>query len=511
MARGHAARFSDEICFVDSTSACDSEQHSITFVMAPCAAGAVPLGVIITRGQTYKAYSKGFQLLQDIISNNFHPKIFLTDNSEAEISAIKSVFPHSITLLCIFHVLQAVWRWLWDSKHAIDKEHRQELMKNFRAILYSRTPVDAEQALLNCISSCKYENWIKYVQSQWNFKEKWCLAWRNEDSRGHYTNNFCEVSIRLFKDNVLCRVKAYNVVALVDVVSTVLEDFYKRKLREFANSRSSNARYYFLNIMQKTNYLQKSDIIYLNENNYVVPSEKNKDMDYIVNVENGCCSCFQGLNGMFCKHQCAIYKFFEVKTQYFPPVNTEDRYNIAKLALGEQAPPISFYEPFILENHSKTNSSAHLNGQSSFNSCNDNSNSICSFNNHEMDPVLTTSISVDETSTTSIEDICNILKTCHESFGSSSNGLRILNDRLKAIKTEGQWESFIHTAGNSVPLRKRNATIKVQPTSISRRAAGVTRGSKRLPSGRKFKNEKIIKKRKRSLALNIKLNTPNAT
>ncbi|CAH0560621.1 unnamed protein product [Brassicogethes aeneus] len=219
-----------------------------------------------------------------------------------------------------------------------------------------------------------------------------------------------------------------------------------------------------------------------------------------------------GIEGKFCKHQCAIYKFFEVKTQYFPPITTEDRYNIAKLALGEQAPPVSFYEPFILENHCKTNSSSHSNVQSSSNSYNNNNNSPCSFfeDNHLVDPVRTTSISQDENGTTSIEDICNIIKTFHKSFGSSSNGLRILNDRLKAIKSEGQWESFLHTAGNSVPLRRRNATIKVQPTSISRRAAGVTRESKRLPSGRKFKDEKVIKKRKRNLAQNIKLNKPNA-
>lgn len=62
MARGHSARFLDEGCFVDSTSTLDSEQQSITFVMAVCAAGALSLGIIITRGQTYEAYFKDFQL-----------------------------------------------------------------------------------------------------------------------------------------------------------------------------------------------------------------------------------------------------------------------------------------------------------------------------------------------------------------------------------------------------------------------------------------------------------------
>lgn len=66
-------------------------------------------------------------------------------------------------------------------------------------------------------------------------------------------------------------------------------------------------------------------------------------------------------------------------------------------------------------------------------------------------------------------------------FGSSTTGLNILESRLKNITTEGQWQSFLHTAGNSiVALRKRpGAKIRVQPTSIARRLPRVTKGSRR--------------------------------
>lgn len=50
MKRAHLLKTSNDIVFVDSTSACDPENHIITFVLAPCAAGAVPLGIIITQG-----------------------------------------------------------------------------------------------------------------------------------------------------------------------------------------------------------------------------------------------------------------------------------------------------------------------------------------------------------------------------------------------------------------------------------------------------------------------------
>lgn len=504
MSRAHKLQCSREICFVDSTSACDPEQHSITFVMTPCAAGAVPLGIIITKGQTSESYCAGFQLLLDIVSNSFHPKIFLTDNSEAEILALNKIFPNSLTLLCIFHVLQAVWRWLWDSKHGIPKEDRQNLMHSFRKILYSRTYQDAEKAFYD-ISSTKYENWVKYVEGYWQFKEKWCLAWRSEDSKGHYTNNFCEVSIRLFKDNILCRVKAYNVIALIDTISLVLEKFYKSKLREFSNSRSSQARLHLLSMTEKTKYLQKDDIISLNDFTFKVPSETCKNMYHFVDLESGLCSCFQGSEGKFCKHQCAIYRLFDIKTKYFPPVTTEDRYIIAKLALGDEAPNISFYEPFVLKSVSDNLSRDSLN---KFHK----EDSIVANNTPELFNVDHFKPLANDNKDSNIEEICNLIKEHHSSFGSSFNGLKILKDRLKKIKSEGQWENFIHTAGNCVPLRvKRNATIRVQPTAISRRTPGVTKGAKRLPSGRRFKTEMTTrKKRQRNLRLNIEQNRPNA-
>lgn len=50
MKRAHMLRTSSDIIFVDTTSACDPQNHAITFMLAPCAAGAVPLAIIITKG-----------------------------------------------------------------------------------------------------------------------------------------------------------------------------------------------------------------------------------------------------------------------------------------------------------------------------------------------------------------------------------------------------------------------------------------------------------------------------
>ncbi len=109
MQRAHDLKSSSEIVFVDSTSSCDPENHSITFMLCACAAGAVPLAVIITKGQTQESYRKGFELVKIALKKPFngegYPAIFMTDDSDAEINALSEVWPASKNYLCIFHVL----------------------------------------------------------------------------------------------------------------------------------------------------------------------------------------------------------------------------------------------------------------------------------------------------------------------------------------------------------------------------------------------------------------------
>lgn len=64
--------------------------------------------------------------------------MFLTDDSKAEKGAIAQVFPEATQLLCIFHLLQAVWRWLWNKEHNIEMKDRQTLFSIVKDTLYAR-------------------------------------------------------------------------------------------------------------------------------------------------------------------------------------------------------------------------------------------------------------------------------------------------------------------------------------------------------------------------------------
>jgi len=90
--------------------------------------------------------------------------------------------------------------------------------------------------------------------------------------------------------------------------------------------------------------------------------------------------------------------------------------------------------------------------------------------------------------------------------------LKKIGNRLKHIKNTSQFANLmclLSTASSSI--NKRKGQIKVQPTSISRRKTGVTRGSRKINAGRRpISQGKTIKKRPHNLSYNIGQNQLNA-
>jgi len=128
-------------------------------------------------------------------------------------------------LLSRFHVCQSVWRLLWGNENNIEKLDRPILYAFFNKILTASNVEMAKVSYLNAINSnnnvdvAKYPNWVTYVNLYWKLKEIWVLCYRIFETHGHQTNNFSEVCVRIYKDIVLSKNKAYNVVLLVDFTS----------------------------------------------------------------------------------------------------------------------------------------------------------------------------------------------------------------------------------------------------------------------------------------------------
>lgn len=99
-------------------------------------------------------------------------------------------------------------------------------MKVFREMLYAQTSEEAQEEYIKTMNiRSNYPMWQKYITvHRWKYKGNWCLAWRDRTNRGHQTNNFSVVSVRIFKENILRRLKAYNVISLIDFSCTKLEE-----------------------------------------------------------------------------------------------------------------------------------------------------------------------------------------------------------------------------------------------------------------------------------------------
>lgn len=512
MSRAHGTAVSCDICFVDSTASCDADNHAITFLLTPTSAGAVPVGLIITDSASEASYTVAFQLLKNILpSTSFgghgYQATFITDDSDAERNALQAVWPDAILRLCLFHVPQAVWRWLWSAAHSIAKEDRQILMAEFRQIMYSVTEQDAENAFVEALNSetaSVYDNYQKYLETWWERKELWCLAWRSEHQRGHHTNNFAEVTVRLYKDVVLGRVKAYNAVSLVDFTVRVMEDYYRNRLRDFANGRISAQRLALEKLARKATYLRScNQVDDYGENRYGVPNS-NSTEKYDVDATLGCCSCMVGMFGKFCKHQLAIMNLFQTAFPNAPGVTTADRYNIAYIALGETCPPMDFYQNFqpvnvpangVLNNSTECTAMAEVEAL-----------------DQQSPADIPQNAEVECTVTPLLDEYCNLMQMHVSRFAEDKevqSGLQKAVCTLRSISNAVSFATFLHSPGE-VRRYRMGAAIRVQPTSLSRRRPSVTRGSKRLASGRPPVGTASKLKRRRCLSLNIRTNVPNA-
>jgi hypothetical protein len=140
-----------------------------------------------------------------------------------------------------------------------------------------------------------YSHCITRLEKLWERRADWIIAYRDRHSRGNFTNNFSEVTVRLFKENVLHRQKSYNAASLVDVICTEMESYYRNRLLDFANGRNNSAFLELDKNLQKAAYVTSKDAVTSTESGiYMVPSE-NGDEIYEVSTVLGCCTCKAGM------------------------------------------------------------------------------------------------------------------------------------------------------------------------------------------------------------------------
>ena len=284
---------SGELVLIDATSNLDRCDSKLFHLMCPSPIGALPVAEILTTREDMKTITFGLEVLKKVLPDGaFYgrgkevgPQVFMSDDSDAERGALSGVWPQSVLLLCIFHVLQAMWTWLWDAKHSIVHEDRTILLQLFRNVLYAETDGEVSDRLEELYSNTialKYPQYQRHLMKDTFPKMKaWSIARRithKLPTSSQNTNNLVESSFRFTKDIQFNRLKAFN---LPDMLSLVLDnsEFYMNKCVDASNNvieswlRNSHSRY----VIKMTD-IDPAKIVELGPHSYLVPYEVQPDV-----------------------------------------------------------------------------------------------------------------------------------------------------------------------------------------------------------------------------------------
>lgn len=163
---------------------------------SPC--GALSLGVVITSNESESTLTAASILLKNLLTPSAFLntadglEIFLTDDCAALRAALHTVWPTARVLLCFFHLLQALWWWLWDSKHQIAKDDRPHLLHLFKAITYAEEDgvlTDRCAMVSTDAISIKYPQLVTHIdniigrRAEWSLVDRLDLSVRGQHNR----------------------------------------------------------------------------------------------------------------------------------------------------------------------------------------------------------------------------------------------------------------------------------------------------------------------------------------
>ena len=135
-----------------------------------------------------------------------------------------------------------------------------------------------------------YKQFAKYVDVFWARKAEWSIAYRaGSVMRGNHTNNYSETGIRILKDIVFQRIKAYNLIQVFEFLTVTFEMYYQARLLAVAHNRLD--RYIALRFKGLGTEKIKDDDVKPSPDGkglYIVKSQLHPEVEYVVDVENEC-------------------------------------------------------------------------------------------------------------------------------------------------------------------------------------------------------------------------------
>ncbi|KAH9367190.1 hypothetical protein HPB48_018778 [Haemaphysalis longicornis] len=308
-----------------------------------------------------------------------------------------------------------------------------------------------------------------------------------------------------------------------------MEEYFKSRILKHANNRVSTHHLLYHSLLKRMPEEAAADIRVLGDGCFSVPSSSGNGEWYEVCGHTGLCTCPAGNSGAFCKHQALVHKHYGGLFPNCPALTAEDRHELGWLALGSECPSIDY---FTASGDEVTPSQ-----RASLPRCQNGEPVACSSQDFPPEPAA----SPCQEEQPEQDALCDALPS---TSGSQQQDRKDADDNLEALIAEmrkiheAEWhkDSYRkHLTSASMRLQRlckqqrgvgaimamnsalglelrRGRTIKVQPTALSRRRPGLTKGSKRVPAGRPPNNAalKAARKRPHVLCRSVGANVPHA-
>ena len=164
-------------------------------------------------------------------------------------------------------------------------------------------------------------------------------------TRSNYTNNYSEASIRIIKDILFQRNKAWNAIQMFHLLTETLEMYYQRRMMSVATNRLDH---HFVSLRftvagVKAHTIPSDDIVPKDDPDvYSVVSQTDKNTTWTVDLQLGECTCPTGLQSQPCKHQlAAAMKYRRNSVKIIPKYSPQGRQYFAALEVGKITKPVS--------------------------------------------------------------------------------------------------------------------------------------------------------------------------
>ncbi|KAH7979749.1 hypothetical protein HPB49_010808 [Dermacentor silvarum] len=243
-----------------------------------------------------------------------------------------------------------------------------------------------------------------------------------------------------------------------------------------------------------------------------VPSGQEDGKIYHVWQDVGTCTCRNGQQGAFCKHQALVHHMYGGAFPNAPILKPDDRHKLGVLALGDKCPDKSFFGSFreVLPELPSTSTAWKAHSQHAPEP------------QHEPIELDQHHLECSNSNEQRREDAAEVLKQIHEEewryYSLAADDpyyltvlQQVLAEMKKVHKEPQVIASYLAQKAAFASARRRGRTIKVQPTGIARRRPGVGRGSGRVQEGRPSKHQGCKKtKRPHALHLSVKSGVPHA-